>query len=254
MLLNNKSFYWHQLDAIAFEFEYWKIWHFPTLLTWKHLLSWRLCYASISSRHVWRPQRDTVSVLPFSSKGSPSLTTCTPELKKLAGTCKFANEQLNVNLCIVLFVDCVHNMPSRNSCRETLHSKKPSCRRFSKRSKGHSKRWKVRSARWRQEAVPPLWSHKNHTQDYCRYKVKCHRTGHLQSECPNGKPSLKVWKERQRVSLSLIRRAWSTRFRMDSKNFFSPSNGQFVVQWDNGLKEGYTQIFKPERNVQRCNS
>ena len=119
MLLNDERFYWHQLDGIAFEFEYWKIWHFPTLLKWKHLLSWRPCYASISSRHVWRPQRDTVSVLPFSSKGSPSLTTCTPELKKLAGTCKFVNEQLNVNLCIVLFVDCVHNMPSRNSCQES---------------------------------------------------------------------------------------------------------------------------------------
>ena len=139
MLLNDERCYWHQLDGIAFEFEYWKIWHFPTLLKWKHLLSWRLCYASISSRHVWTPQRDTVSVLPFSSKDSPSLTTCTPELKKLAGTCKFANEQLNVNLSIVLIVDCVHNMPSRNSCQETLHSKKPSCHRFSKRSKGHSR-------------------------------------------------------------------------------------------------------------------
>ena len=72
-LLNNKRFYWHQLETTAFD--YWKIWHFPTLRTRKHLISWRLCYASMSSRHVWRLQTDTVSILLFSNKGSPSLTS-----------------------------------------------------------------------------------------------------------------------------------------------------------------------------------
>ena len=46
------------------------------------------------------------------------------ELKKLAGTCEFTNEQLNDNLRNRLFVDYVHNMSSRNSCQKTLPSKK----------------------------------------------------------------------------------------------------------------------------------
>ena len=134
---------------------------------------------------------------------------------------------------IVLFVDCVHNISSRNSCQETLHSKKPSLSRFSKRGKRHE-----RDKKSDQPAGDKRRCHRcdltNHTGDHCRYKVKSHKTGHLQSGCPNGKPSLKPWKERQRVCLSLIRRAWLTRFLLDWKNLFSPPNGQFVVGRDNG--------------------
>ena len=36
--------------------------------------------------------------------------------------------------------------------------------RFTKRDKGHTKRRKIRSVRWRQEAVLLLWSHKSHTR------------------------------------------------------------------------------------------
>ena len=46
----------------------------------------------------------------------------------------------------------------------------------------------------------------NHTQDNCRYKgaecFKYHKTGHLQSECPNGKCSPKPKKDRQYVRLA----------------------------------------------------
>ena len=46
----------------------------------------------------------------------------------------------------------------------------------------------------------------NHTQDNCRYKgaecFKYYKTGHLQSECPNGKSSSKPKKDRQHVHLA----------------------------------------------------
>ena len=49
----------------------------------------------------------------------------------------------------------------------------------------------------------------------------------------------------------LLGRAWMTKIRLDWKNLFSPSNGQFVVKGDNDerierLKERYAEIFKPE--------
>ena len=49
----------------------------------------------------------------------------------------------------------------------------------------------------------------------------------------------------------LLGRAWITKIRLDWKNLFSPSNGQFVVERDNDehivrLKERYAEIFKPE--------
>ena len=49
----------------------------------------------------------------------------------------------------------------------------------------------------------------------------------------------------------LLGRAWLTKIRLDWKNLFSPSNGQFVVEPDNDerivrLKKRYTEIFKPE--------
>ena len=48
----------------------------PNMKTFDHdLISWLLCYASILSRHVWRSQRDAVSILLCSSKGSPSPTS-----------------------------------------------------------------------------------------------------------------------------------------------------------------------------------
>ena len=45
--------------------------------------------------------------------------------------------------------------------------------------------------------------------------------------------------------------AWMTKIRLDWKNLFSSSNGQFVVEGDNDerierLKERYAEIFKPE--------
>ena len=46
----------------------------------------------------------------------------------------------------------------------------------------------------------------NHTQNYCRYKgsecFKCRKTGHFQSEFPNGNCSPKPKKDRQRVRLA----------------------------------------------------
>ena len=46
----------------------------------------------------------------------------------------------------------------------------------------------------------------------------------------------------------LLGRAWMTKIRLDWKNFFLPSNGQFVVEGDNDerLKERYAEIFKPK--------
>ena len=49
----------------------------------------------------------------------------------------------------------------------------------------------------------------------------------------------------------LLGRAWMTKIRLDWKNLFSPSDGQFVVERDNNerivrLKERYAEIFKPE--------
>ena len=49
----------------------------------------------------------------------------------------------------------------------------------------------------------------------------------------------------------LLGRAWMTKVRLDWKNLFSPSNGQFVVEPDNDerivrLKQRYAEIFKPE--------
>ena len=46
------------------------------------------------------------------------------ELKKLAGTCEFTNEQLNDNLRDRFICGYIHNMSSRNSCQNTLPSKK----------------------------------------------------------------------------------------------------------------------------------
>ena len=47
----------------------------------------------------------------------------------------------------------------------------------------------------------------------------------------------------------LLGRAWLTKIRLDWKNLFSPSNGQFIVELDNDecivrLKERYAEIFK----------
>ena len=46
----------------------------------------------------------------------------------------------------------------------------------------------------------------NHTLDNCRYKgaecYKCHKTGHLQSECPSEKRSPKPKKDRPHVGLA----------------------------------------------------
>ena len=49
----------------------------------------------------------------------------------------------------------------------------------------------------------------------------------------------------------LLGRAWMTKIRLDWKNLFSSSNGQFVVEGDNDerierIKERYAEIFKPE--------
>ena len=49
----------------------------------------------------------------------------------------------------------------------------------------------------------------------------------------------------------LLGRAWMTKIRLDWKNLFSPSNGQFVVESDNDepivrLKERYAETFKLE--------
>ena len=49
----------------------------------------------------------------------------------------------------------------------------------------------------------------------------------------------------------LLGRAWMTKIRLDWKNLFSPSDGQFVVERDNDerierLKERCAEIFKPE--------
>ena len=49
----------------------------------------------------------------------------------------------------------------------------------------------------------------------------------------------------------LLGRAWMTKIRLDWKNLFLPSNGQFVVERDidesiERLKERYADIFKPE--------
>ena len=49
----------------------------------------------------------------------------------------------------------------------------------------------------------------------------------------------------------LLGRAWMTKIRLDWKNLFSPSNGQFVVEQDDNeriesLTERYAEIFEPE--------
>ena len=49
----------------------------------------------------------------------------------------------------------------------------------------------------------------------------------------------------------LLGSAWMKKIRLDWKNLFSPSNGQFVVKLDNDerierLKERYAEIFKPD--------
>ena len=49
----------------------------------------------------------------------------------------------------------------------------------------------------------------------------------------------------------LLGKAWMMKIHLDWTNLFSPSNGQFVAEQDNdewtwSLKEGYSEIFKPE--------
>ena len=77
--------------------------------------------------------------------------------------------------------------------------------RFSKQGKGHARDGKAgqsagdKKRRFRCGLT-------NHTQDNCRYKgaecFKCHKTGHLQIECPNAKCSPKPKKDRQHVRLA----------------------------------------------------
>ena len=128
------------------------------------------------------------------------------ELKKLAGTCEFTNEQLNDNLrdrfiCGLrsqhvkqkllsknfTFQEAVNEAIAQEAARKdvkdiadshggetsasgdsggvndvTRDNRKPRGR-FSKRGKGHASDGKIRSVRWRQEAMLPLWSHESHT-------------------------------------------------------------------------------------------
>ena len=77
--------------------------------------------------------------------------------------------------------------------------------RFSKRGKGHA-----RDGSSSQSAGDKKRCFRcgltNQTQDNCRHKgagcFKCHKTGHLQSECPNGKLPPKPKKDRQHVRLA----------------------------------------------------
>ena len=340
------------------------------------------------------------------------------ELKKLAGTCEFTNEQLNDNLrdrfiCGLrsqhvkqkllsknfTFQEAVNEAIAQEAARKDVKNiadshggetsasgdsggvndvtrdNRKSRGRFSKRGKGHARDGKSgQSAGDKKRCFRCGLT--NHTQDNCRYKgaecFKCHKTGQLQSECPNGKSSPKPKKDRQHVRLAedfkeletsdtedgfrasifslesesedlkisapavkvpvriedvdfqmevdtgaaasimsytdyerhfkylalrpvnksfhaytgtpldiagqvlvdvehndqqltlpllivraekyappLLGRAWMTKIRLDWKNLFSSSNGQFVVEGDNDerierLKERYAEIFKPE--------
>ena len=58
----------------------------------------------------------------------------------------------------------------------------------------------------------------------------------------------------EKYAPSLLGWAWITKIRLDWKNLFSPSNGQFVVEPDNDerivrLKERYAEIFKAELGI-----
>ena len=55
----------------------------------------------------------------------------------------------------------------------------------------------------------------------------------------------------EKYAPSLLGGAWMTRIRLDWKNLFLPSNGEFMVEGDNDkrierLKERYAEIFKPK--------
>ena len=152
------------------------------------------------------------------------------ELKKLAGTCEFTNEQLNDNLCDrficglrsqhvkqkllsrnFTFQEAVSEAIAQDAARkyvkdiadsyggETSASgdsrgvNKVTCDnrksrvRFSKRGKGHTRDGKSGQAVGDKKRCFRCGL-TNHTHDNCRYKgaecFKCHKKGHLQSECP----------------------------------------------------------------------
>jgi len=88
---------------------------------------------------------------------------------------------------------------------EVTRDNRKSHSRFSKRGKGHARDGKSGQSAGDEKRCF-CCGLTNHTQDNCRYKgkecLKCHKTGHLQSECPNGKSSPKLKKDRQQVRLA----------------------------------------------------
>ena len=77
--------------------------------------------------------------------------------------------------------------------------------RFSRRAKGHARDEKSsQPARDKKRCL--CCGLTNYTHDNCRYKgtecFKCHKTGHLQSECLSEKRSPKPKKDRQHVRLA----------------------------------------------------
>ena len=85
------------------------------------------------------------------------------------------------------------------------HDNRKPCGCFSKQGKGHARdRKSGQSARDKKRCF--CGGLTNHTQDNCRYKgaecFKCHKTGHLQSECLDGKSSPKPKKDSQHVRLT----------------------------------------------------
>ena len=116
------------------------------------------------------------------------------ELKKLAGTCEFTNEQLNDNLrdrfiCGLRSQHVKQKLLSKNfTFQEAVNEA-------------------IAQEAARKDVKDIADSHGGETSaSVCRYKgaecFKCHKTGHLQSECPNGKFSPKPKKDRQHVRLA----------------------------------------------------
>ena len=201
----------YRLQQEVTVFEYWKICR-------KHFPSWRL---SLLLEHFKPTRLKIAGRYRFHSavqQQRQSIADFVRELKKLAGTCELTNEQLNDNLRDRLicglrsqhvkqrllsrnftFQEAVNEAIAQEAARKEVkdiadsHGGETS---FSGDSGGVNE---VTRDKWKSRG-------RFSKRGNCRHKgaecFKCHKTGHLQSDCPNGKFPPRPKKDRQHVRLA----------------------------------------------------